>query len=510
MNLVVHVLQLGPLLPRLVPPLLQPPHKERISTLCRPSLPLRHRSPFGRANQVTNQMARLAREIKPTWSFVYSVCTMFPKGQESVVQALYGSQLGPVGPFLPHVRQEPLRDHLKQRFVEDAATWTVHRTLSPFTRRVTAIEWHPVYHNVVAFASHGGDVQLWSYEDQSRSRKIEGLGFGYGCITAMKFHPEKPRYVYTTSVDGRFCLQDMEGRQSNVYLDTQNASYWWCCVDFSRRYNVIFVGDNTGQAVLLDSTGEATICSYKKFHKAKIKHAEFCHAGRWLLATASVDHTVALWDIRMLRSQSSGLCVTRPQPISSLMHEAPVNSATFDPQFGSRLLTTAQNSELRTYDASTAWGSPSTIISHPHRHFQHMTDITATWHPIHRDLCVIGRYPERGDSNQSRSVDLVNVERGVCVGTLECRSLKGIVVLNRFNRFGSCLASGMGYHCILWQPQREVFRQARAEYKGHGVKDSLVPDCPRDQRRGKRKRSDKIDKTNKSKTMSVSKKKRTL
>ena len=430
-----------------------------------------------------------------------------------MVEAVYSSQLGAVGSFLPHVRQAPLRDHLKQRFVEDAATWTVHRSLSPFKRRVTAIEWHPVYHNVVAFASHGGDVQLWSYEDQSRSRKLEGLGFGYGCITAMKFHPEEPRYVYTTSVDGRFCLQDMEGRQSSVFLDTQNISHWWCCVDFSRRYNVVFVGDNTGQAVLMDSTGETVICSYKKFHKAKIKHAEFCHAGRWLLATASVDHTVALWDIRMLRSQS-GLCLSRPQPISSLMHEAPVNAATFDPQFGSRLLTTAQNSELRTYDSGRAWAAPTVIIPHPHRHFQHMTDIAATWHPIHRDLCVVGRYPGKDDSNQNRCVDLVDVERGACVGRLECRALKGIVVLNRFDRFGSRLASGMGYHCLLWQPQREVLRQARAEFKGRGVSAvSMGTDGDREERKGKgkkRRRSGDVCKVDKSKTLTVTKRKRTL
>lgn len=140
------------------------------------------------------------------------------KGQESMVHSLYYSQRGAVGPFLSHVYQAPLKNCLKQRFVENAATWRVHKTLSPFTRRVTVIEWHPTYHNTVAFASHGGDIQLWNYDDSSRDLNIRGLGYGYGCITAMKFHPENPRYMYTTSVDGRFCLQDFEGRQSSCSL----------------------------------------------------------------------------------------------------------------------------------------------------------------------------------------------------------------------------------------------------------------------------------------------------
>lgn len=100
-----------------------------------------------------------------------------------MVHSLYDSQLGGVGPVLTHVRQASLKNCLKQRFVEDAATWSVHKTLSPFVRRVTAIEWHPVRHNVVAFASHAGDIQLWNYENPPPSDlTVRGMGYGYGCI----------------------------------------------------------------------------------------------------------------------------------------------------------------------------------------------------------------------------------------------------------------------------------------------------------------------------------------
>ena len=47
---------------------------------------------------------------------------------------------------------------------------------------------------------------------------------------------------------------------------------------------------------------------------------------------------------------------------------------TFDPVYGSRLLTTAHNSELRVYDSHN-WEKPTLTIKHPHRHFQHMTNI---------------------------------------------------------------------------------------------------------------------------------------
>ena len=437
-----------------------------------------------------------------------------PKGRESIVHSFYYSQLGAVGAFLPHVCQAPLRNCLKQRFLEDALTWSVHKTLSPFSRRVTVIEWHPVYHNVVAFASHGGDIQLWNYEDSSRNLNIRGLGYGHGCITAMKFHPENPRYLYTTSVDGRFCLQDFEGRQSSVFLDTQDIAYWWCSTDFCRTYNSIFVGGNTGRAVILDSTGEV-VCKYTRLHRGKIKYSEFCPARNWLLATASVDHTVALWDVRMLRSQS-GTLTSQPKPISTLVHGAPINSSIFDPHFGSRLLTTAQNSELRVYDACTNWEVPTAVIAHPHRHFQHMTDIVATWHPLHEGLCVVGRYPGKEDTDQSRCIDLIDVVHGERVGSLHNPNMQGVIVLNKFSKCGGRLASGMGYHCLLWQPEQEVLRQVRAEGKNRGkpLWDSRVLGHGRRQRRRRRVGGDGDDEDDqvkkKLKQMNISKGKKKL
>lgn len=79
------------------------------------------------------------------------------------------------------------------------------------------------------------------------------------------------------------------------------------------------------------------------------------------------------------------------KPVATLKHQAPISSGrlsslsnrsnmfivTFDPVYGSRLLTTAHNSELRVYDSHN-WEKPTQIIKHPHRHFQHMTNIKVT------------------------------------------------------------------------------------------------------------------------------------
>ncbi len=379
--------------------------------------------------------------------------------RSSVLHWLHRSQLQTPATF----PQKAVKSCLKSRFVEEASQWTVYKTASPFNRRVTCIEWHPTYHNVAAFAAHSGSVYLWNAEDPSRDHVIEGIGYGYGCITDMKFNPRNPSLIYTTSVDGRFCLRDFEGRKTEVHLDTMDIQLWWCSMDVSLQYSAIFVGDSAGNAVILDLDGQ-TICKYRRLHRGKIKYAEFCPARSWTLATASNDHTVALWDIRMLRSQNT-LTASRPTPVEVMEHEGVVTSARFDPIFGSRLLTTAQNSELRVYDPNN-FSEPAVVVKHPHRHFQHMTDITASWHPFYENLCVLGRYPARDDKDQTRCIDLMDLESGQRLGYLHSSSLKGIIQINKFNAFGDSLASGMGHTCLLWHsPDQKSLGRARAEAK---------------------------------------------
>lgn len=48
--------------------------------------------------------------------------------------------------------------------------------------------------------------------------------------------------------------------------------------------------------------------------------------------------------------------------------------AYFDPLHGNRLLTTAQNSQICLYD-SHDWSTPTLVMHHAHRQFQHMTHI---------------------------------------------------------------------------------------------------------------------------------------
>lgn len=58
-----------------------------------------------------------------------------------------------------------------------------------------------------------------------------------------------------------------------------------------------------------------------KLHKKKVTHVEFNSRCEWLLATASVDQTVKIWDLRNIKDKANFLHV--------LPHDKPVNAGEF-------------------------------------------------------------------------------------------------------------------------------------------------------------------------------------
>lgn len=352
-----------------------------------------------------------------------------------------------------------IRNSLGHRLKNSLSRWEVVHINSSFTRRITTLRWHPWHPQKVAFGTHSGDIVLWEYtKPPGECPKIEGLGYGDGCITEMRFHPHNLDLMYATSVDGKFHLKDFTGRHSEVLLDTKTLDYWWCSVDYSVEHGVLLVGDNRGEAVLMDFASHKTLRRYGKLHKSKIKHIEFCPARSWMLVTTSVDRTMKLWDIRMLRNESG-----KPEPLSTLVQNGLISTAYFDPIHGVRLLTTSQNGEIRVYDSHNLWKEPSCIVTHPHRSFQHMTDIRATWHPLYEDMCVIGRWPKKDDPSQLRTVDLIDLKSKEVCGQLHCPHLSGIIQLNEFSRSGDCLASGMGYTGLIWKLPEKIDKASSKE-----------------------------------------------
>ncbi|XP_076127667.1 DNA damage-binding protein 2 isoform X2 [Alosa pseudoharengus] len=355
----------------------------------------------------------------------------------SILHYLYKSSLG------QNIRSH-LRQCLQEPFVRSLASYGLHRTVSPFDRRVTCLEWHPTLPTTLAVGSKGGDIVLWDYERPNKMSFVQGDGAG-DSVTGMRFNPGNAHQLFISSIGGTTTLRDFNGTVIKVFVNTESWDYWYCCVDVSVSRQMLATGDNTGRLVLLGLDGHKIFND--KLHKAKVTHAEFNPRSDWLLATASVDSTVKLWDLRQLKDKKSFL--------HEMQHNKPVNSAYFNPTDSSKLLTTDQGEEIRVY-ASSDWSKPEHIIQHPHRQFQHITAIKATWHPVY-DLIVAGRYPdERFCVGDVRSVDVFDANTGYLLRQMLDPNAKGIISLNKFNPLGDVLASGMGVNILVWKREEIV------------------------------------------------------
>ncbi|CAL8356444.1 unnamed protein product [Lota lota] len=360
-------------------------------------------------------------------------------GPRSILHYIYKSTLG-------ESLHSQIRQCLQEPFVRSLESYSLHRTASPFNRRITALEWHPTHPTTLAVGSKGGDIMLWNFDALNKTTFIQGKGAG-DFIGGMKFCPTDLSKVYAASGDGTLSLRSFEGCTSTVLSTTQDCShdyhdvcYWYCCVDVSVSRQILVTGDNVGQVSLLSLDGQK-IFSHK-LHKAKVTHAEFNPRCDWLMVTASVDHTVKLWDLRNMKDNKSFL--------HEMPHDMAVNSAYFNPSDCSKLLTTDQGDQIRVFSSSD-WSKPQHVIQHPHRHFQHLTPIKATWHPVY-DLIVVGRYPnDKVCPGDRRTVDVYNANTAELMCQMQDPNACGIIPVNKFNPRGDVIASGMGVNILVWK-----------------------------------------------------------
>ncbi|XP_040115106.1 DNA damage-binding protein 2 isoform X4 [Oryx dammah] len=299
----------------------------------------------------------------------------------SVIRALHQHKLGTAA-------WPSLQQGLQQSFLNSLASYRIFQKAAPFDRRATSLAWHPTHPSTLAVGSKGGDILLWNFGIKDKPTFIKGIGAG-GSITGLKFNPLNTNQFFTSSMEGTTRLQDFKGNTLRVFASSDTCNIWFCSLDISVKSRVVVTGDNVGHVILLNMDGRELW--NLRMHKKKVTHVALNPCCDWLLATASVDQTVKIWDLRQVRGKSSFL--------HSLPHRHPVNAAHFSPD-GAQLLTTDQKSEIRVYSACQ-WDCPPSLIPHPHRHFQHLTPIK----------------------------------------------------LNEFNPMGDTLASVMGYHILVWSPE---------------------------------------------------------
>uniref|UniRef100_A0A146KTI3 DNA damage-binding protein 2 n=1 Tax=Lygus hesperus TaxID=30085 RepID=A0A146KTI3_LYGHE len=328
-----------------------------------------------------------------------------------------------------------------------------------FYRRITAVKWHPTKPNWVALGSKCGEVIFRNINDVTSEQKpLQSAR--HQAITNFCFDPFADDSLLMSSVDGTISHWNYDADVMREILDLNDGYItWFCCVNASEETGLVVAGDSPGMLTLLSK--DLRPIAKHKVHKAKVNTAEFCKKKGNILATASLDKSVKLWDIRMIGKEKSksGIAVH----LECIEHDHPINAAYFSKTNNNRLLLTDQKMELKVY--TMPFLTHESTIYHPHRQFQHLTPIKASWHPL-ADLIVIGRYPDPSWPDyelEQRSIDIIDPKTGQCDLHMLSNQCKSIMSLNEFNVTGDYLASGMGLYVAYWKarPPSAVDKKTR-------------------------------------------------
>jgi len=116
-------------------------------------------------------------------------------------------------------------------------------------------------------------------------------------------------------------------------------------------------------------------------------------------------------------------------------------------------------------------------LPHPHRQFQHLTPIRATWHPL-VDLIVVGRYPDDKFpgyvKGELRTIDIMNPDDGTMQCQMSHPGLNKISSLNIFSHNGDSMLSGMGQTVLIWKQKSSNDEQVKMVGQLTGLRSCQV------------------------------------
>ncbi|XP_054272528.1 DNA damage-binding protein 2-like [Macrosteles quadrilineatus] len=324
-------------------------------------------------------------------------------------------------------------------------------------RRITAIAWHPTNPRVLVSGGKAGTLVLYEVNENKSTFNVEADKVFPGCILQfvgpggtmenIRFNPKScDTQVFTASVDGSIASYHFENFIRKSLIESPDSHrVWFCGLDIHQDGKSVYGGDSEGNIAIhhLDNGKTEYNLNTFKLHRGKIRHLEFNPRDPNLLVTCSLDKTVKLWDIRNLKGKTS--C------IECLVHDSGISAAKFSRTDGCRLLTTDIQCQLRVYKAP--FWTLEHKITHPHRHFQHLTVIRASWHP-RADLFVVGRYPDPKltSFDRLRSVDVFSASSGKLCNEFGS-TCNLITSLTEFNCNGRLMASTTGRTLNLWKPE---------------------------------------------------------
>ena len=317
--------------------------------------------------------------------------------------------------------------------------------------RIFSVEVHPSESMLlVAAGDTWGRVGMWDVDASADDAPVVTFQPHTRPVAGIRVLPHQPHQLLTCSHDGSVRCLDLGGGASSSFMELYRAPEdddgdYASLHGLSRSAcegGAILVPRSDGAAVMLDTRSAAAgSAGVVTLHERKVFCVDVCPTRPWLVASASIDRTVALWDVRKF-----GAGTKKPKALTTLEHGLSVTAARFSSS-GSRLLTTCNDNTLRVFDgANDAKWSLRSSAKHNNNTGRFITSFQAEWVRGSDEGYICGSL------EHPRGVDVFRVDGGEQPRMDEEENVTAVVSLFAQHPTRNVLvASNASGKCLVWR-----------------------------------------------------------
>jgi pre-mRNA-processing factor 19 len=188
----------------------------------------------------------------------------------------------------------------KQAVLMNAETGDVLSKFSGHSKKLTAVAFHPQFHNSGAVYTCSADatVKQWR-SDADASTFSEAFSYDHhtGEVTGFTVHPTGD-YAISTSLDGSWAFLDLNRGSVLKKVMSSESGCGYTCGSFHPDGLILGMGTNTNVVKMFDVREQAEVSCFQS-HTAPVTSVAFSENG-YICASASEDGTVKIWDLRKL------------------------------------------------------------------------------------------------------------------------------------------------------------------------------------------------------------------
>ena len=277
--------------------------------------------------------------------------------------------------------------------------------------RIYSLALMPSSHDIVVVAGDKkGNVGIWNVGSSNVEDGVFSTRPHSGTISHLTFSKINTSKLLTSSYDGSIKELDANKGIFREILTLEDR----CLYEFDSLpdMSATYVADDEGDVHQIDLRMNAKnrdISSWTA-HQKKINTLRVHPTKPWLIATASLDRSVSLWDVRRISSSGSSSSSSSLVPIYHLPHELSVSCAVFSTDGTKMLSNGCGPNHVKIYDMTTMmgayegsayeWGSkmkksmpnvqPKEKMYHDNRTGRWLTKFKPSFDPKRNDVFVMG------------------------------------------------------------------------------------------------------------------------